>query len=105
MDHLSRHQIADAYLVAILSMACVCLFIALKFHHSWSREAWLVFLIGGWIMLELIALILFSLEDSQQAKLPRVLSSSIYLILAIMSLWGVAIVQVCYSPQKLEMPF
>ncbi|CAH0055878.1 unnamed protein product [Clonostachys solani] len=94
MDHLSRHQIADAYLVAILSMACVCLFIALKFHHSWSREAWLVFLIGGWIMLELIALILFSLEVSQKAKLPRVLSSSIYLILAIMSLWGVAIVQI-----------
>ncbi|CAI6091148.1 unnamed protein product [Clonostachys chloroleuca] len=79
MDHLSRYQIADAYFTTLFSM---------------SREAWLVFLIGGWIMLELIALILFFLEDSQQVKPPRVLSSSIYFILAIISLWGVAIIQI-----------
>ncbi|CAI6088489.1 unnamed protein product, partial [Clonostachys chloroleuca] len=48
---------------------------------------------GGWITLELIALILFCLEYSQQVRLPKVLSSSIYIILAVISLWGVDILQ------------
>ncbi|CAI6101435.1 unnamed protein product, partial [Clonostachys chloroleuca] len=94
MGRISQHQITDAYLMTSLSLVCVCLFVSLKFRQPWSREAWFVYLIGGWIMLELIALILFSLEYRQQVRLPQVLSSSIYIILAIISLWGVAILQV-----------
>ncbi|CAI6057984.1 unnamed protein product, partial [Clonostachys chloroleuca] len=94
MDHISQHQTTDGYLIASLSLICVCLFVSLKFRHSWSRETWFVYLIRGWIMLELIALILFSLEYSQQVRLPQILSKSIYIILAIISLWGVAILQI-----------
>ncbi|CAI6088596.1 unnamed protein product, partial [Clonostachys chloroleuca] len=93
MDHIPRHQATDAYLTTSLSLVCVCLFVSLKFRHLWSREIWFVHLIEGWIMLELIALILFSLEYSRQVRLPQVLSSSVYIIVAIISLWGVALLQ------------
>lgn len=94
MDHLSRYQIIEAYMMSSLSLFCVCLFVYVKFNHSWSRETYLVCLIVGWVMLELAALILFSLERSQHTQLPEVLAGSIHIILDTMSLWGVAIIQV-----------
>lgn len=100
MDHLSQDEITDQYLIAILSAVCVVLFVFLKRHGSWSRETWLVYLIGGWAILESMSLTLFSIEYSQQVKLPQILSASIYLILATVSLWGVAILQVCSGHQQ-----
>ncbi|KAH7146041.1 hypothetical protein EDB81DRAFT_933732 [Dactylonectria macrodidyma] len=94
MDHLSRYQIIEAYMMSSLSLFCVCLFVYVKFNHSWSRETYLVCLIVGWAMLELAALILFSLEHSQHTQLPEVLAGSIHIILDTMSLWGVAIIQI-----------
>ncbi|CAI6089424.1 unnamed protein product, partial [Clonostachys chloroleuca] len=93
MDHIPLYQATDAYLTTSLSLVCVCLFVSLKFRHPWSRETWFVYLIEGWIMLELTALILFSLEYSRRVRLPQVLSSSTYIIVAIISLWGIALLQ------------
>ncbi|CAI6082997.1 unnamed protein product, partial [Clonostachys chloroleuca] len=59
-----------------------------------AAGVWLVCLIGGWLLLELIALVLLSVEHGQQVKLPLALSSSIHIILATVSLWGVAIIQI-----------
>ncbi|KAH7114950.1 hypothetical protein B0J13DRAFT_459917, partial [Dactylonectria estremocensis] len=82
------------FLSRSISLACVCLFVLVKFNHSWSREIWLICLMGGWILLELTALILFSIEYGRYSKLPQALARSIHIILATMSLWGVAIIQI-----------
>ncbi|KAI8716693.1 hypothetical protein NCS52_00963500 [Fusarium sp. LHS14.1] len=46
-------------------------------------------------MLEIAALILFSLEHNQPGKLPELLAGSIPTILDTISFWGAAIVQGC----------
>lgn len=94
MDHLSHSQVTESYMTSALSLFCVCLFIFIKYNHFWSRERHLVCLICGWGLLQLTALILFGLENSKRAKLPDLLTRSLHTILATISMWGVAIIQV-----------
>ncbi|KAM5357023.1 hypothetical protein ACJZ2D_016696 [Fusarium nematophilum] len=94
MDLLSRSQITEAYLMSSLTLFCVCLFVFVKFNHSWSREPYLVCLICGWVLLDLAALTLFSLEHSKRGRLPELLSRSLYTVLGTMSMWGVVIIQI-----------
>jgi hypothetical protein len=90
----SEYQINELYLVSGLSIIFVSLFTLVKFHNSWSREIYLVCLMGGWMVSELVALTLYSLRYGRNVGFPRALENSIHTILGAMSFWGVAIIQV-----------
>ena len=98
MDSLTQYQITETYLMSGLSFLSIYLFVLLKAIYSWWRGTRLlcfqVCFIAGWSMVEIAALVLFSLEHSQPGKLPEFLAGSIPTVLDIMSFWGVAIVQV-----------
>ncbi|KAH7201184.1 hypothetical protein DER44DRAFT_869526 [Fusarium oxysporum] len=94
MDHLSHSQVTETYMTSGLSLFCVCLFIFIKYNHFWSRERHLICLIFGWGLLQLTALILFGLEHSKRSKLPDLLARPLHTILATISMWGVAIIQI-----------
>ena len=98
MDSLTQYQVTETYLMSGLSFLSIYLFALLKAIYSWWRETPLlcfqVCLIAGWSMLEIAALILFSLEHNQPGKLPELLAGSIPTILDTISFWGAAIVQV-----------
>lgn len=94
MNHLSHFQVNETYIVSMLSLFCVCLLIAIKYNHSWSQERHLVCLICSWVLLQLAALVLFALAHSECATLPEFVEKSLYTVLAAISMWGVAIIQV-----------
>jgi hypothetical protein len=85
------------YLMSILSLSCLILFVVVKFNAPWSKEIYLLCMVGVWIAFQLTALILFSLQHSQRVELPQQLATSINNILATTSLWGVAVIQVSQS--------
>lgn len=100
MDSLSRYQICDAYLVSSLSIAFVSLFVYLRPRDPWSEERWLKALVAGWAVLEIVALVLsvVSAQENRQGniELPQALEGSIHIILATISMWGVANIQVSF---------
>jgi hypothetical protein len=93
----SSYETNDMYLMSILSLSCLILFIVVKFNAPWSKEIYLLCMVGVWMAFQLTALILFSLQHSQRVELPQQLATSINNILATTSLWGVAVIQVSQS--------
>ncbi|KAF4470070.1 hypothetical protein FALBO_3029 [Fusarium albosuccineum] len=94
MDHLSRNQITETYLMSGLSLFCVLLFVFIKSNLSWWQEKYLRSLMAGWVLLDLVALILFAVQHSQRTQLLGALSGSLHIILDTISMWGVAIIQI-----------
>lgn len=99
MDPLCQYRVTDIYLTAALSIAAVSLFVCLKPRAPWSEERYLRALVLGWALLQIVALILSSIQDSNKVEFPQAIAVSIHVILATISLWGIAIVQV--SPSSL----
>lgn len=94
MDNMHQYQIVDSYLLSILSLSFFFLFIYLKFDAAWSKNTCLVALAIVWIILELLALILFSLQMSGAIKESWSPQGSMYAILITLSLWGIGTLQV-----------
>ncbi|OBS20575.1 hypothetical protein FPOA_06932 [Fusarium poae] len=91
---MDQFQVADAYLLSLLSFFCILLFIYVKFDGAWSRNKCLVALTIVWIIAELLALIVFSLQMSGVIKVPWFATSSMYETLVTLSLWGIGTLQV-----------
>ncbi|QKD57635.2 uncharacterized protein FOBCDRAFT_139536 [Fusarium oxysporum Fo47] len=94
MDNMHQYQIIDSYLLSILSLSFFFLFIYLKFDAAWSKNTCLVALAIVWIILELLALILFSLQMSGVVKDSWSPQGTMYAILITLSLWGIGTLQV-----------
>ncbi|KAH7191091.1 hypothetical protein DER44DRAFT_844494 [Fusarium oxysporum] len=91
---MDQFQVADAYLLSLFSFFCILLFIYVKFDAAWSRKKCLVALTIVWIIAELLALIVFSLQVSGVIKVPWSPTSSMYQVLVTLSLWGIGTLQV-----------
>jgi hypothetical protein len=95
MDDISRYRLADIYLTSALSVAFVVAFFAsLKPCESRSKRLLLYLSLGGWALLETVALILSTVHDFNNAYLPRGLERSAHLILVTFSMCGLVNVQV-----------
>ncbi|RMJ00580.1 hypothetical protein CDV36_015869 [Fusarium kuroshium] len=94
MNNLTTDQVTEAYLTSGISLFSVYLFAFLKRKHLRSRKISLVRFMGLWSLLEIAALILFSVEHNRPGKLPEFLVGSISTVLDVMSFWGAAIVQI-----------
>ncbi|KAJ0129021.1 Uncharacterized protein HZ326_27876 [Fusarium oxysporum f. sp. albedinis] len=92
MDNMHQYQIIDSYLLSIISLSFF-LFIYLKFDAAWSKNTCLVALAIVWIILELLALILFSLQMSGVVKDSWSPQGTMYAILITLSLWGIGTLQ------------
>jgi hypothetical protein len=94
MDNMHQDQIVDTYLLSIIPLSFIFLFIYLKFDAAWSKNTCLVALAIVWIILELLALIPFSLQMSGAIKESWSPQGSMYGILITLSLWGIGTLQV-----------
>jgi hypothetical protein len=94
MDNMDQYQIVDTYLLSIISLSFIFLFIYLKFDAAWSKNTCLMALAIVWIILELLAFILLSLQMSKAIKLPRPPLGSMCEVLITLSLWGIGTLQV-----------
>ena len=94
MDNLTPDQVTETYLMSGISLFSVCLLAFLRRKHLRSWKISLVWFMGVWSLLEIAALILFSVEHNRPGKLPKFLAGSIPAVLDVMSFWGAAIVQV-----------
>ena len=98
MDHLSqRYQITDICLLSALSTFSVCLFVFLKFKATWSRENYLKGIMIIWAVLEMASLIMFSLIIFGKLRFAWFPEKSVHNLLGIVSLWGIAMIQVSQS--------
>ncbi|EEU33804.1 uncharacterized protein NECHADRAFT_89120 [Fusarium vanettenii 77-13-4] len=94
MQSLTRNQVTETYLTSGSSLFSVCLFAFLKRKHLRSRKVSLVWFMMVWGLLEIVALILFSIEHSRPGNFPKFLAGAIPTILDTISFWGAAIVQI-----------
>ena len=94
MDVASTYRLSDVYLTSGLSIIFVSVFFYLKSGDRWLEQRWFQFLLVGWALLEITALVLCIMYDSGKTELPQALKNSIRLILATLSMCGVANVQV-----------
>jgi hypothetical protein len=94
MDGTSRYQIGDVYMTSALSVVFVAAFVCLKPREPPSKHRLLQLLLGGWTLLETVALILSLVHDFSNAHLPRGLERPAHLILVTFSLCGLVNVQV-----------
>ncbi|SPJ83506.1 uncharacterized protein FTOL_10090 [Fusarium torulosum] len=94
MDNMDQYQIVDTYLLSIISLSFIFLFIYLKFDAAWSKNTCLVALAIVWIILELLAFILLSLQMSGAIKLPGSPLGSMCEVLITLSLWGIGTLQI-----------
>lgn len=98
MDDTSRYRLGDIYLTYALSVAfVVAVFASLKPCEPRSKRRLLHLSVGGWTLLETVALILSLVHDFSNTHLPRGLERSAHLILVTFSMCGLVNVQVSES--------
>jgi hypothetical protein len=97
MDNTSRYRLGDVYMTSALSVVFVAAFVCLKPREPRSKQRLLQLLLGGWTLLETVALILSSVHDFSNAHLPQGLERSAHLILVTFSMCGLVNVQVSES--------
>jgi hypothetical protein len=101
MDVASTYRLSDVYLTSVLSITFVSAFFLLKSGDRWLEQRWFRFLLVGWTLLEITSLVLCIMYDSGKTELPQALKNSIRLILATLSMCGVANIQVSPNLQPL----
>ena len=101
MDVASTYRLSDVYLTSGLSIIFVSVFVFLKSGDRWLEQRWFQFLLVGWALLEITTLVLCIMCDSGKTELPQALKNSIRLILATLSMCGVANIQVSPNLQPL----
>jgi hypothetical protein len=101
MDVTSTYRLSDVYLTSGLSIIFVSVFVYLKSGDRWLEQRWFQFLLAAWTVLESAALVLCIVYDSGETELLPALKNSIHLILATLSMCGVANIQVSPNLQPL----
>ncbi|CAH0054798.1 unnamed protein product, partial [Clonostachys solani] len=71
----------------------------------WLEQRWFRFLVAGWTLLEITALVLCIMHDSDRTNLPQILRNSIRLTLATLSICGVTNIQIIAITYPFAVPY
>ena len=88
MDGTYWYQLGDVYMATAPSFAFVITFVYLKCCNLQLKPLLLQFLLAGWALLEVAALVLSAIYDFSPAQLPQGLGRSLHLILITVSICG-----------------